>query len=968
MKKIFTLTAIFISLAALSQNSGTIKGQLKDTGFRQSLLGATISVLDKDSTLLSYGLAKADGSFQVNGIPFGNVLVLISLQKFDAIYKNIVVSKDHPLADMGAIYLTVAAKDLGNVTVVSAPVTIKGDTTEFNAGSFKTKPNASAEDLLKKLPGMQVEKDGTVKAQGENVTKVLVDGKKFFGNDPKLATKNLPADVIDKVQVYDAQSDQSAFSGFDDGNREKTINIITKKDRRKGYFGKASAGAGDNERYAANASVNRFNGNQQISLIAQANNTNQQNFSVQDILGVMGGAGMFGGGGGGMVTMGMGGGRGGSMGNIGNFLGGTQSGIARTIAAGLNYNDAWSKYTAISGSYFYNNMNLANNKETFRETFTGDSSIFSRNSQLSNSKNQNHRFNFEIDQKIDSFNSILIRPSFSYQESNTYNENISSIFGKTSKVNDQQSYNQSDNTGYNFNNSILFRHRFYKKGRTFSLNLTQAFNNSNTNRHNLSYITNYFGPFTKRDTTDQLSDLERDGQTYGANLSYTEPVDKKSMVEFNYNYSNNKNNSDQETMNYNKASGKYDVADNILTNKFENTNISNRVGVNYRRQINKEWNYLLGLGIQHSELTSDNKTKGNYLTQSFNNFTPTISLQYSKNRVKNLRLNYRGSTRQPSITQLQDVLDWNTTNRLYISRGNPSLKQEFSHSFNIFYTKFDIFTFKNFFASLNGSFTSNKISNSIITNQNQFPYALINGIDTLYRGGRFTTPVNVNGAYNLAGFVNVGFPVKKLKGNLNLTSTVAATRDVNLTRDVSETNSKKSYTNNYILGERVSLTMNIKERFDLNFSSSSTYTIAKYSLQPQLNSNYFTQVFSVEPTYSTKKGWIFGADFDYNIYSGQSEGYNQTVPLFNASIAKQVFKNKAGEIKLSAYDLLNQNKSITRTVQENYVEDVNTQVLKRYFMLSFTYNLRKFGKNAMPGFFNMFRGAPMPGGGQIKIN
>jgi hypothetical protein len=972
MKKLFTLVTLFVSLTALSQSSGTIKGQLKDTSFRQSLLGATISVMDKDSVLLSYGLSKADGNFQVNSIPFGTVLVLISLQKFDAVYKSVTISKENPVVDVGTIMLTVAPKDLGNVTVTSAPVAIKGDTTEFNAGSFKTKPNASAEDLLKKLPGVQVEKDGTVKAQGENVTKVLVDGKKFFGNDPKLATKNLPADVIDKVQVYDAQSDQSTFSGFDDGNREKTINIITKKDRRKGYFGKASVGGGDNERYAASLSANRFNGNQQLSVIAQANNTNQQNFSIQDILGVMGGSGMFGGGGGGgmqMVTMVSGGGRGGgAMSNIGNFFGGTQSGIARTIAGGLNYNDVWSKNTSVSGSYFYNNMNVANNKETFRETFVGDSSIFSRNNQISTNKNQNHRFSFEIDQKIDSFNSILIRPSFSYQENNSYSENTSSVFGKSSRVNDQQTNNRSDNTGYNFNNSVLLRHKFQKKGRTLSLNFTQALNNTSTTRHNLSYINNYFGPFSKKDTTDQLSDLERDGKTYGANLSYTEPIDRKSLIELSYNYNNNKNNSDQQSMKYNAGTGKYDLADNVLTNNFENTNISNRVGVNYRRQISKEWNYIVGLGVQHSELTSDNKTKNRYVTQSFDNFTPTISLQYSKNRAKNLRINYRGNTRQPSITQLQDVLDWNTSNRLYISRGNPSLKQEFAHTFNIFYTKFDIFTFRNFFASLNGSFTANKISNSIITNQSQFPYALINnGVDTLYRGGQFTAPVNTNGAFNIAGFVNVGFPVKKVKGNLNLTSTIAATRDVNLTKEVSDANFQESYTNNYILAERVSLTMNLKERFDLNFSSSSTYTIAKYSLQPQLDANYFTQLFSIEPTYSSKGGWIFGVDFDYNIYTGQSQGYNQSVPLLNASIAKQLFKNKAGELKISAYDLLNQNQSITRTVQENYVEDVNTQVLKRYFMLSFTYNLRKFGKNAMPGFFNMFRGA-MPGGGQIRVN
>jgi hypothetical protein len=953
MKALFTLAAFFISFAAFSQNSGTIKGQLKDTSFRKNLMGATISVMDKDSTLISYGLSKTDGSFEVNNIPFGSVLVLISLQQFDPIYKTVTLSKENPVANLGSVMLTIAAKDLGNVTVTAAPVAIKGDTTEFNAGSFKTKPNASAEDLLKKLPGVQVEKDGTVKAQGENVTKVLVDGKKFFGNDPKLATKNLPADVIDKVQVYDAQSDQSAFSGFDDGNREKTINIITKKDRRKGYFGKASVGAGDNERYAANVSVNRFNGNQQLSLIGQANNTNQQNFSMQDILGVMGGGGMFGGGG-----MQMMGGRG--MGNIGNFVGGTQSGIARTIATGLNYNDAWSKNTAVSGSYFYNNMNVLNGNNKLRETFVqNDSSLFTNSNSNSRNKNQNHRFNFEIDQRIDSFNSILIRPSISIQQNESYSYSASATTkGFSKNVNDLIQNSLSDNNGYNFNNSILFRHRFHKKGRTISLNLTQAINDSKTDQQNLNYRTNYFGSTSYSDTTDLLSDINRNGKTFGGNVSYTEPVDKKSQLELSFNYNHSNNTSDQQTTRYNGISGKY-IEDSVLTNDFRNTNISQRLNLNYRRQISKEWNYLVGLGLQHAELTSDNRTKNTSLSQSFYNYFPTVQVQYSKNRARTFRFNYRGSTRQPSVSQLQDVID--ITNPLNIKRGNPALNQEFNSNIGLMYTSFDIFTFKNFFAGLNGGFTSNKIANYLVTNFKNQTVAYAEDSIRLSPGAQYSKPVNVNGAYNFSGFVNYGFQVKKIKANLNFTTTALISRDVSLVRDITEAAPTKSYTKNYVLGERISYNMNLKEKLDLNFASSSTYTIAKYSRQSQLDANYFSQMFSLEPTYSTKDGWIFGVDFDYNFTRGQSAGYNQSVPLLNANISKLVFKNKAGEIRLSAYDLLNQNKSITRTVQENYVEDVNTRVLQRYFMLSFTYNMRKFGQNKMPGIFNMFRGA-MPGG------
>jgi hypothetical protein len=943
MKKIFTLVAILFATTAFAQSSGTIKGQLKDTATKQILQGATISVVDKDTVLLSYGLAKADGSFQVNNVPFGNHLLMISFQGFRTEFKQVTISRDKSIADVEVVYLNSSAKDLGNVTVIAAPVAIKGDTTEFNAGSFKTKPNATTEDLLKKLPGVQVDKDGTVKAQGEDVKRVLVDGKRFFGDDPKAATKNLPADMIDKVQVYDAQSDQATFSGFDDGNREKTINLVTKKDRRKGYFGKASVGAGDNERYAANASLNRFNGNQQISFIGQANNTNQQNFSIQDILGVMGGGGMFGGGGGGgmvrtVTTAVASGGGGGMMNNIGSMLGGSQQGIARTIAGGLNYNDAWSKNTSISGSYFYNNMNVVNSSQTARETFFTDSSLFANSDVFSRTKNQNHRFNFEIDQKLDSFNSLLIRPSFSYQETNGLYESNSNYFGKTSSLYDLNSSNTSSNHGYNFNNSVLWRHKFGKKGRTLSLNLTQALNDNISDRDNYSNR-NYYSPLNFKDTTDLLSNTDRDGKTFGGNLSCTEPIGKKGQIEVTYNYNNNRNNSDQKTKKYNKGQNEYQYDPN-LTNEFENTSISHRGNLNFRHVINKEWNYIIGMGVQHAELTSNNVTKNTELTQSFNNLFPMFQLQYSKNRARNFRFNYRGFTRQPQISQLQDVID--PSNPQTIRQGNAALKQEFTNSFSLFYGSFDMFTFKNLFASINGSFTSNKIGNYILTNNTSAPFSLGGNI-YLNKGAQYIKPVNINGAYNFSSFINYGFPVRSVKGNMNFSTTALFNRDVTLIQEVGQAEATKAYTKNYVLGERVSFNMNVKERFDLVFSSSSTYTIAKYSQQPDLNNNYFSQNFSVEPNYNTKSGWMFGVDFDYNITRGQSEGYNQTVPLLAASISKFLFKNKAGEIKFSAFDLLNQNKSITRTAQENYVEDVNTLVLKRYFMLSFTYNLRRFG-------------------------
>ncbi|MGI8636090.1 MAG: outer membrane beta-barrel protein, partial [Segetibacter sp.] len=767
----------------------------------------------------------------------------------------------------------------------------------------------------------------------------------------------------------DAQSDQSAFSGFDDGNREKVINIITKKDRRKGAFGKGTIAAGDKGLYSANLSVNRFNGNQQLSFIGQANNVNNQNFSMQDILGATnsgGGGGNRGGGAGGNRGGGNFGGGGGNFGGGGgsNFIVSSQPGISRTIAGGLNYNDVWGKKTTANGSYFYNNVRTSNNSERYTETFnTNDSSTFNSNINSSLNLNKNQRANFEIEHRFDTMNSLLIRPNISYQESDNNSETKTQISrGKLVSLNNVQSMTNSHNNGYTFNNMILFRHRFAKRGRTLSLNLTQGVNTNDRISNNLSYNTTARG----RDTTDRTSTTNRDGKSFGGTLSYTEPISATSQLEVNYNYNYNGSNSDQKTFSLNKSSKLYDVVDTTLTNLFENTNASHRVSLNYRQQLNKLWNYTVGLGVQHAELTSNNITKNRFLSQSFNNLTPTVALHYSKNRTQNFRFFYRGSTQQPNITQLQDVLD-KVSNVLYHTTGNPALKQSFNHNINLSYSSFNIATFKNFLVSLNGGVATNRISNYNIINSSRSPVILPAENDTLAPGTTFSKPINIDGGFNLSGFINYGFPVKRPKSNLNFTTRLSVNRDASLSKTFTELNPKaedvKIFTNNYILGETVRLTMNLQERLDLNFFSTSTFNIVKYSTAATTNNqnaNSFTQIFSIEPTYATKSGWVLGSDFNYTMYRGQSAGFNQSIPLLNASLSKIMFKNKRGELKFNIYDLLNQNKSITRTVDQNSIVDTRTQVLTRYFLISFTYNLRKFGAAPQNNINNpmrqMFRG------------
>ena len=934
MRLLLLALSMFSCVGLMAQNTATIKGKLVDSVGKQALKDASITVLEaKDSTLDVFGLAKADGSFIVEKISFGEMIVMIKFQGYEAYSKKINFSKANSSVDLGTIYLRLAANDLGEVTVTQSPITIKKDTVQFNASSFKTKPNAVMEDLLKKLPGVQVEADGTVKAQGENVQRILVDGKRFFGDDPRLATKNLPPDMIDKIQVFDALNDQSAFTGFDDGNRIKTINITTKKDKRKGYFGRVIAGGGsDSEegRYDNSVNLSYFNGDRQITFTGQANNVNKQNFGGQDL---------FGGGGGGARTVVVGGGGRGGGGATNN-----SGGIINTWAGGINYKDIWGKKTEVSGSYFYNNQKTYREQNSFTQNLipgNPDSSIFNTQTNNSVTANRNHRINFNIEHQFDSSNSIIIRPNISFQETESSTDVTTfSTRGTSKNLNNSVSSIDRNNSGYNASLEATFRHRFKKKGRTYSIafNPSQNINDGNTSNYS---VNNFFDrPTPVADTINQIGITNRDSKTMNATFSFTEPIGKNQILEFNYNYNSNINNSGTQTFAYNKANGQYDIVVPNLTNVFENTFNSNRVTLNYRLQKEK-YNFSIGSGVQVGDLVSKNISRDSSITQNFVNFFPTMNFRYDFSRTKNLRIFYNGRTGQPTAQQLQPVVD--NSNPLNITSGNPNLKQQFIHTFRILYNSFDVVSQKIFFATINANFTANDIQNSTTY---------------LPNGAQFTRPVNLSGTYNINGFINYGFPLKKPKSNLNF--------GLNLSRNQSQTlvNDLSNYTRNTTAGFNASWTTNIKEGFDMNFSSNSSMSFARYTLQPQQNGDFFTQTFVAEPTIYTKSGWVFSTDFRYIKNTGRAEGFNTNIPLWSASIAKQLFKKKDGELKFYVFDLLNQNQSLTRNVTGNTIQDVSTVVLKRYFMISFTYNIRSFGApagNQQRGPNQIFRGAPGQG-------
>lgn len=930
MKQIFSFLIASLFTLSLNAQSATINGKIIDSTKKQSVENTSINLLDaKDSTVEFFTIAKASGFFEIKNVPEGKYILQVNLQSFAPYFKTITVTKDKPYIALGNIYLVNQSKLLEGVTVVNSPVTIKKDTTEYNAGSFKTKPNSNVEDLLKKMPGVTVDRDGNVTAQGENVQRILVDGKRFFGDDPKMATKNLPSDVVDKIQVFDAGSDQSVFTGFDDGNRTKTINIVTKKDKRKGWFGKGSVGLGSDNNttlHDNNLSLSNFNNGKQLTITGQSNNVNKQNFSVQDILGSLGTSSGGGGGNGGGGRM-----MGGISNMIQNFIGsGSGNGITNTWGTGLNYSMPLGSFNRdeFNASGFYNNQITNKIQQSYTENLvTGkiDSSNFLNQNQNSYTHNKNGRFNFNIEKTLDSQgkNSIIFRPNISFQNTNKNSNSLGNqTRGKSFNLNNSTANTANENDGYNGSLDFTFRHRFKTKGRTISINANASRNDNDGSGLNYSKIRNYDSLLNTniKDslTIDQIFDSYSSTKSYGTTVSYTEPIAKNSQLEIAYNHSYSQSISDRTTKSFDILTNEYTKIESNLTNNFQNTYKSDRGTISYRYAKN-DFTFSIGNGVQWGNLNSINKTNGYTIEQNYINLFPTAQLTYSVNKSQNIRFNYNGRTAQPSATQLQPIL--NNSDPLNISLGNPNLVQKFTHNFRLFYNSFNMFNQKIFFATINASFVDNDIQTSIINTR---------------FGGRVTQPVNLSGTYNIIGFVNYGFPLRKPKSNLNLGLNFNRSQSQNLL------NNESNYNRNTTVGTNITWTTNLKEKWDVNFTSNSTMNFARYTLQPNQDADFFTQFFSAEVTYYTKSGWIFSTDFDYTYNSGRSSGFNTSIPLLNASITKQLFKDKAGELKLYVFDMFKQNQAISRTVNTSQIVDMNTNVLQQYFMISFAYNLRRF--------------------------
>jgi hypothetical protein len=950
-KIIFILVLLSCAFAGkINAQNLFVRGRLIDSKDSSTLSGAVLVLFNAtDTTQFEKTVSDSAGKFGFSDLQKGKYKLRVLFTGYTTLEKEIVI--DEKPVFLRRLALDVDPRFLKEVNVEAVQIRQeqKGDTTIYNADAFKMNKDATTEDLVKKLPGVTVE-NGTVKHQGEDVKKVLVDGKEFFGDDVNMALKNLPAEMVDKVQVFDRASDQSFFSGFDDGSSQKTINVQTKNNKNTGTFGKIYGGGGMDDdktgRYQAGTSLNYFSGMRKISVLAMSNNINMQNFGSQDLLGVSGGS--SGGSKGGMSYSSGGGNSGGYKGggnyggNSGSqgFMVGPTGGIATTHSAGFNYTDLWGKKIIATASYFYNYTDNSNNSSLYRNYFsnegTGQQYDETKNS---GSKNQNHRFSLRMEYYIDTMNAIIFTPKFNLQKNGSDNSTAGLTYLRSDSVlSNSNIQNLSDYSGYNSNNSLLYRHRFKKYGRTVSINASAEINRKDgtteLNSTN-SYLT---GLYADTITLDQTAGILSSSNNYSGSVSWTEPIGATGMLNITYNPSFNFNLSDKKTYEFDTISDTHSRLDTSLSNVFDNNLFTQKGGLAYRYKKDK-WNITLGANFQQVQLSG----KATFpieadVNKTFNNILPNATLQYKFTKTSNLRVSYRANTNAPSIAQLQNVID--NSNTLLLSSGNPNLKQSYSQ---FVMTRFNVTNPKNsrsFFAFIMGNMVNNYIANSTyIATQD----TTLSGNIILRKGSQLNMPVNLNGNWTVRSFMTYSTPWKLLKSTINFNLGGSYT---NLPGLISGSENISKTTNG---NAGVTLSSNISEKLDFMVSYMGNYNFVTNTLQAQGNSNYFFQVSAAKLNWNFWKGLVLSSDASHTYYNGLGSNFNQNYLLWTNSLAWKFGKNKMTELKFTVFDVLKQNNSLSRSVTETYIEDMQTQVLQRYYLVTFTWNLRKFtGSATMP--------------------
>lgn len=899
---LFSFLIIFSTLGFGQQQ--TLKGFIINEQ-TEPVMYATAALLEPaDSTLAFFGFSKENGSFEIKNVKPGKYILQISFigyRTYDTILSVPRLAGD----DLGIFVMQVQVNELDavNISGERTPLQIKGDTIEYNAGSFKTTPDASVEDLLKKLPGVEVDQAGNIKAQGEDVQQVLVDGKEFFSNDPTVATKNLPADAIDKVQVYDKSSEDAEFTGIEDGSRSKTINLLLKDDRKSMWLGDITAGYGTEDTYKANAKLYRFTKTDQIAVLGMFNNINDYGFSINDYIDFNGGMGAMMSGGGFRIGSGDGD-------NIPINFGGSVDGLITSGAAGANYTHEVTPGNRINFSYLGNGSRKDLIENTFTQNFLPDLDYNTEEYLNELTDNFAHRLNFNVRNKPDSMQNIIATGgatiSYGDQGGNYFINNF--ISDSLTNALTSETYENSNSIKGNIN--LNYVHKLNGKWRYVKTMATGS-GKSTLSETQWNNLTQYFGAGTTaldnsyQNNKNQLFDysLTQNALYKIKDGYYLEPSVTLGGI--------------NELLNREQASL---IGDELpvdsLSPEFTRNNYWVKPGIGYKFSSQKK-NWKITLAAEYLSMqnvlngTSETATDYIYILPSFN---------YDKEikEGRHIRLFYESYLNTPTATQLMPVTDY--INSLSLYSGNINLKPEYSHMVSLHYMLFDQFSFTSFFTNLYLTYTKDKIN-----------YAKIINADL----SESLTLINTPSDFNAGISADFSTPIRPLKINSHISLSENYDRGINYINDIE--NSINAFTH----GAEISFDNRKKAKLDVSIGASIAYTQAKYSIQTTQSGNYINSSLFAEGDYSPTDKWRFSFDANVERYATEGDDDIITLPILKAEITRYILKGNRGTINLKGYDLLDKNSGITQTSAYNFIQVKESNTIGRYVMLSFKYRINK---------------------------
>ena len=953
MKRILLTTLLTLCAAAVFAQRGSVTATVVNADTGESVAGAVLIVSPVKTPEKQQGFTSAfKGAVSMPSLAYGEYKLSVSFIGYNNLDTTFRVSA--PKLNLGVLKLKPGVQIETVVKEAKALRTSqKGDTVSYNAGAFKVVADADVEGLLKKMPGITVT-DGTVEAQGETVKKVFVDGKEFFGEDVTTAIKSLPAEAVDRVEVYNKLSDAAEFSGMDDGEGYKALNIVTRPGMRQGQFGKLYAGFGydadteteDKFKYIAGGNANIFSGDNRISLIGLFNNVNQQNFSFEDILGVSGSGG------------------GGRRGSVGQYMMRPQSGVATVNAIGINYSDSWGKRDQVTfqGSYFFNNTNTEN-RSTVEKWYEAPMRLDTlMTNGYSDTKGYNHRFNARLEWKISENQNLMIRPRFSYQSNDPWSRTTGWQFG--APADGGSGYSRTDNFsdalrhGYNVGTSAVYRAKLGKNGRTITLDGSFSYSDNTNNSNSWS---NVLGTLPDRPAIDPATGVwnpenytelrylrnlaPSSSYSLRGSLTYTEPVAKYAQVSFQYRVSYNSQERDKRSY---ITGDDFSIAgltpDRSLSNSYESGYLTQSVGPGFR--FSKERNtFIANVYYQRSaldgQIVRDDAEK---IKHAYNNVTYFMMGQLNINRENSLRLFVSSYTDSPSITDLQSVYD--VSDAQNISHGNPNLKPTYSHRVNFHYTNSNVEKGRTFMWMFSMNTTLDYTAQHLVQRPGDIT---IDG--QAYSPNFYSTTENLDGYWQLRTHLSYGLPIGFLKSNFNVMAGVIYTKTPSMlggTVDAATgmiSGGERNDTKNMGYDFRAVLGSNISENVDFTLSWNGTYNEATNSLNADKSKNrYFNHTAQGNLKVVFPLGFTFTASAAYSQYIGFTNDYSEDYLLCNAWLGKKVFRNKRGEVMIGVNDLLNQNRAFSRTTGSGYTQNSTNSVIGRYYMVQFTYNLRRFGK------------------------